>query len=215
MAASPKRLSPADRISAALIVDIAAGLLEPGQRLDEVSLATRFETSRTPVREALTRLVAQKILTAESGRGVRVAIYSVSELAQMFEAMQEIEAVCAKLAAQRLTLLSESEILNQQAAMKKAAIAGDRIAFLKANEAFHQAIYRATQNPYFAELASSFRYRTGPFRAKRYQTKEDLLESIETHDALVKSIIGHIDADSEASLKRRMARSYIETLNVF
>lgn len=210
----PERRTAADRIAEALIDDIAAGLIEPGQRLDEVSLAERFGASRTPVREALARLVAQSILTTSGGRGVRVAAYTKLQLAQMFEAMQEFEAVCARLAAQRLTLLSRAEIASAQQACEDAARVGDRIAFLKANEAFHQAIYRATQNPYVAELASSFRYRTGPFRAKRYRSKDDLLSSIETHAALVQTIFGAGDAESDAALRRRMADGYIEALGV-
>lgn len=206
------RRTVADRIAEALIDDIAAGLIEPGQRLDEVSLAERFGASRTPVREALARLVAQSILTTKGGRGVRVTVYTKPQLAQMFEAMQEFEAICARLAAQRLTLLSRAEITIAQHACEDAARAGDRTAFLRANEAFYQAIYRATQNPYVAELASSFRYRTGPFRAKRYRTQDDLLQSIETHAALVQTIIGASDADFDAALRRRMADGYIETL---
>ncbi|MEO1090923.1 MAG: GntR family transcriptional regulator [Pseudomonadota bacterium] len=206
------RRTTADHIATTLVDDIAAGLLGPGQRLDEVGLAERFGASRTPVREALNRLVAQSILTTSGGRGVRVADYSRLQLAQIFEAMQEMEAVCARLAAQRLTLLSRAEIGSAQRACEDAARAGDRIAFLKANEAFHQAIYRATQNPYVAELAASFRHRTGPFRAKRYRTQDDLLHSIETHAALVRTIFGSSDAESDAALRRRMADDFIATL---
>lgn len=211
--ATGKKKTTADKISEALIEDIAAGLLEPGERLDEVGLATRFNASRTPVREALHRLMAQNILTLsdENGRrrNLQVASYTVSELSQMFEAMEEIEAVCAKMAAQRLNLLSEAAILRQLAAMEEAAQRGARSEFLKANEAFHQAIYRATLNDYIAELASSFRYRTGPFRAKRYRTKADMLDSIEPHRALVDTILGRKTEDVGKDIRRQMARDFL------
>ena len=83
---SPKE-STAKRIESALLDDIAAGQLEPGERLDETRLAERFGVSRTPVREALSRLTAQGVLVSGEKRGVRVAQYSRTELSQMFEAM--------------------------------------------------------------------------------------------------------------------------------
>ena len=150
------------RIAEALTADIAAGLLAPGERLDETRLAERFGTSRTPVREALAALAAHGILVAEPRRGVRVASYTREQLSQMFETMQELEATCARLAAQRLTLLSRSAIETAQAECRAAAGAGDVPRYRQANEAFHKAIYAATQNPYMAGIAAEFRSRTGP-----------------------------------------------------
>lgn len=208
-----ERPTTADRICAALTEEIAAGLIEPGQRLDEVGLAERFEASRTPVREALARLVARHVLTSQPGRGVRVAHYGLDELSSMFEAMQELEDVCARLAARRLTLRAKSDILAAQKRCEEAAMEGDRVAFLKANEAFHQAIYAATQNPYMAEIAASFRNRTGPVRARRYRSQKDMMHSIETHRALVDTIFGRDGAQSGNALKERIAQSYIDALD--
>jgi len=156
------------RIEQALREDIAAGALEPGERLDEVKLTERFGVSRTPVREALTRLTAQGVLAPGEKRGVRVAEYSREELAQMFEAMHEIESACARIASQRLTLLNRAEIEGAQKNCIEAAQAGELNVYLRANEAFHEAIYRATGNPYMAELASDFRRRTGIFFAYKH-----------------------------------------------
>lgn len=210
-----KRRTTADRITDELITDIAAGLLEPGERLDEVSLAERFGASRTPVREALGRLVARRVLVQGEGNGdgrsVRVASYTRAELSQMFEAMEEMEAICAKLAAQRLTLLTESAILEAIDAMERAANEGDRALFLKANEIFHARIYEATQNQYVAEMASTFRYRTGPFRARRYRTRADMLQSIEPHRRLVDIILGKTPAEEGTIIRRQLARDLLVT----
>ncbi|MEO0637694.1 MAG: GntR family transcriptional regulator [Pseudomonadota bacterium] len=210
---SAKRRTTADRITDALIADISAGLLEPGERLDEVSLAQRFGASRTPVREALGRLVARRVLVQGvgngDGRSVRVASYSKAELSQMFEAMEEMEAVCAKLAAQRLNLLTESAILQAMDDMEKAAEDGDRHRFLSCNEVFHARIYEATQNQYVAEMAATFRYRTGPFRARRYKTRADMLQSIEPHRQLVEIILGRTPAEEGTVIRRQLARDML------
>ena len=203
-----------DRIAAALIEEIAAGLLSPGERLDETRLAERFGTSRTPVREALAKMAAQGILVAEPRRGVRVATYTREQLAHMFETMQELEAVCAKLAAQRLTLLSRGALEAAQAECRAAAQEGDVPRYLRANEAFHLAIYAATQNPYMADLAADFRRRTGPFRARKFTSQDDLLTSTEGHDALLAVILGGDAGRAGDDMRAHMAASYLRTLSL-
>lgn len=206
------RLSTGKRIEAALTEEIAAGELAPGTRLDEASLAARFDASRTPVREALGRLTAQGILVEGAKRGVFVAEYSREELAQIFEAMHEIEAACARIAAQRLNLLSKTEIETAQSACIAAAQAGDRAAYLRANEAFHMAIYRATGNPHMAEIASEFRQRTGPFRAKKFATKEDLIASAESHQELINDIFSEDSSQASSGMRDHMATSFLQAL---
>lgn len=206
------KLSTSKRIEAALTEEIAAGELEPGTRLDEASLATRFHASRTPVREALGRLAAQGVLVQGEKRGVFVAQYSREELAQIFEAMHEIEAACARIAAQRLNFLSKTEIETAQTACIAAAESGDRAAYLRANEAFHLAIYRATGNPYMAEIASEFRQRTGPFRAKKFATKDDLIASAQSHQELIDNIFSEDSNIASTGMRDHMATSFLQAL---
>lgn len=208
----PVKISVTKRIEAALMEEIAAGELEPGMRLDEAGLATRFDASRTPVREALTRLTAQGILVEGERRGVFVAKYDREELAQIFEAMHEIEAACARIVSQRLTLLSRTDIQAAQANCIAAAETGDRAAYLRANEGFHMAIYTATGNPYMAEIASEFRRRTGPFRAKKFQTKDDLIASAQSHQDLIDDIFSEDSAAASKGMRSHMTESFLQAL---
>ncbi len=208
------KFSTARRIEQSLLEEISAGELSPGQRLDEAGLATRFGVSRTPVREALSRLTAQGILVQGKKRGVFVAHYSREELSQIFEAMHEIEAACARIAAKRLNFLTRSEIETAQAQCLMAAKAGNRKAYLRANEAFHMAIYEATGNPYMAEIALEFRRRTGPFRAKKFGDREDLLSSAQSHQALIDDIFSGDSATASDGMRDHMTVSFMETLKV-
>ena len=202
------------RIETDLMHDIAAGVLAPGERLDEVKLTERFGVSRTPVREALSRLVAQGVLIPGEKRGVRVAQYTRAELSQIFEAMHEIEIACARIAAQRLTLLARVEIESAQASCVEAANANDRMAYLRANEDLHEAIYRATGNPYMAEIASEFRRRTGPFRAKKFASQDELLASARNHEQLIASIFSEDSDEASDGMRAHMAASFKQTLAV-
>lgn len=206
------RESNAERIEAVLMEEIAAGELMPGARLDETKLANRFGVSRTPVREALSRLIAQGIVVSRDKRGVQVAEYSREQLAQIFEAMHEIETVCARLAAQRLTLLARAEIESAQARCVEAAEQGDFPGYLRANEAFHMAIYRATGNPYIREIATDFRRRTGPFRAKKFANPEDLIASARSHEELLTGIFSEEPDSASQGMRTHMTESFLQVL---
>lgn len=207
-----QRVSTAQRIERALLEEIGAGELTPGQRLDELGLARRFGASRTPVREALMRLAAQGVLAHGEKRGVFVARYSREELSHIFEAMHEIEAACARIAARRLNFLARSEIEAAQANCLSAAESGDRAGYLRANEAFHMAIYKATGNPFMAEIASEFRHRTGPFRARKFSSRDDLLASARSHQALMEDIFSENSATASKGMRDHMTASFMETL---
>ncbi len=213
MAGQAADMTSSQRIAESLIDDISAGRIAPGARLDEHGLAARFGTSRTPVREALARLAARGVLRSEWGRGVFVSDYGKEELSEMLEAMQELEEICSRLAAKRLTLRNEAAILSAHRKCAEAAEAGDLPGFLKANDAFHHAIYEATQNRFVSEIASEFRYRTGPFRAKRFRTKDDMLDSVRLHGSLVKTVLGRADAPPAEALRREVSLKYIEALD--
>src|SRR6187200_2956055 len=76
--------------------------LRLGSALDETDIARRFSVSRTPVREALRQLVASGLVESRAHRGAVVAQPSLDRLTEMFEAMAELEAICAGLAAERM-----------------------------------------------------------------------------------------------------------------
>src|ERR1700730_18146345 len=93
----------AETIRQRLADDILRGVYPPGARLDESGLAKRFELSRTPVREALRQLSSAGLVEMRPRRGAIIALPTDSALAEMFEVMGELEASCARLAAQRMS----------------------------------------------------------------------------------------------------------------
>src|SRR5262245_12112967 len=82
---------------------IVEGEFEDGQRLDEVSLAKRFGVSRTPLREALRMLGGSGLVELIPRRGAFVRHPGIVELVEMFEVMAELEALCGRLAARRIS----------------------------------------------------------------------------------------------------------------
>ncbi|MFJ3958450.1 GntR family transcriptional regulator [Arthrobacter sp. NPDC090010] len=90
-----------DRAYQQLRQDIISWRLEPGTVLAELDQAARLGVSRTPVREALSRLIAEGLATTEGRRGVVVAELSVADLEQLFELRETLESRAAAQAAER------------------------------------------------------------------------------------------------------------------
>ena len=104
------------RLTRLLSDEIVAGRLAPGVRLDEQALADRFGLSRTPVREALGQLAAMGLVEKRPHRGVVVAAFTVERMVHMFEVMAELEAICARLAARRMSIGAKAALDAQHRA---------------------------------------------------------------------------------------------------
>lgn len=83
---------------------------KPDSRLNEGELARHLETSRTPLREALNRLVAEGFLTFRSGQGFFCRSLTPQEIMDLYEARAAIECEAVKLASQRATVEAVLEL---------------------------------------------------------------------------------------------------------
>jgi DNA-binding GntR family transcriptional regulator len=94
------RLRASDLAYARLRTEIIDWTLAPGTPLGEIETSERLGVSRTPLREALSRLVAEGLVTS-SGRTSRVAPLSRRHIVELFELREALEAQAARLAARR------------------------------------------------------------------------------------------------------------------
>lgn len=94
-------MKASDRAYAALRDDIVEWRLTPGTVLGEVEQSERLGVSRTPLREALARLTAEGLASAQRGRGVVVSDISLAHIDELFELREALESKAAALAALR------------------------------------------------------------------------------------------------------------------
>jgi len=183
------RKTLAEELRLRLADEIVRGVLAPGAGLDETELARRFEVSRTPVREALRQLAASGLVEARPHRGAVVALPSAERLLGMFEALCELEALCAALAAERMTAVERRDLEAQHDALGAIVRAGDPQRYHETNEAFHRAIYVGSHNTYLAELTESTRARIAPFSRAQFRTLGRLTRSHEEHERVLLAIL--------------------------
>jgi DNA-binding GntR family transcriptional regulator len=194
-------------IAATLEGEILLGDMAAGSRLDEAALARRFGVSRTPVREALQIVVARALAVRQPYKGVVVSDISAARIDQLFEAMGEIEALCGRFAAQRMTMEERAALLNQHEAMTRLAATGDAAAYEIENTRFHQMIYGGSHNEDFAEMAEAMRMKLSPFRRSQLADAARIARSTAEHGVIVEAIIERDGAAAERALRRHLLRA--------
>ncbi|WP_454616284.1 GntR family transcriptional regulator [Bradyrhizobium cenepequi] len=183
------KITRAEELRLQLADEIVRGALRPGSPLDETEVARRFNVSRTPVREALRQLAASGLVEARAHRGAVVARPSVERLTGMFEAMAELEALCAGLAAERMTATDRYALEAVHEELRVLSYTGNPERFHEVNERFHNTIYAGSHNEYIAEMTLATRVRVQPFRRAQFRNLGRLAKSHAEHDRVVVAIM--------------------------
>jgi DNA-binding GntR family transcriptional regulator len=195
------RQTLAETLRLQLADEIVRGALAPGIALDETELAKRFAVSRTPVREAIRLLAASGLVEAWAHRAAVVARPSPARLAGMFEVMAELEALCAGLAAGRMTSTERRELEAAHDQLRALIHSGDPQRYHEINEAFHGVIYAGAHNEHLAELTLATRVRVSPYRRAQFRNLGRLAKSHVEHDRVVMAVLRG-DRDGAAATMR-------------
>ncbi|MEL7461755.1 MAG: GntR family transcriptional regulator [Pseudomonadota bacterium] len=191
-------------IASNLEEQVLLGEIAAGTRLDEASLARSFGVSRTPIREALQVVVLRGIATRLPYKGVIVSDISPERIDQLFEAMGEIEALCGRFAAQRMTMEERAAVLNQHEAMSNLVRRGDAAAYEAANTEFHQLIYNGSHNESFVEMAEAMRLKLAPFRRSQLADAARMERSDAEHGEIVEALVERDGPAAEKALRRHL-----------
>lgn len=120
--------------------------LKPDARINESALSVQLGTSRTPLREAMNRLVAEGFLTFHSGRGFFCRSLSPSSVMDLYEARVAVETEAVRLVCERATdadLHALIDALEHGVSNSKSA---DHAELLEKDETFHLGLARLSQN---------------------------------------------------------------------
>jgi DNA-binding GntR family transcriptional regulator len=191
----------ADLLRDQLEQDIVMGAFRPGERLDEQSLAARFNVSRTPIREALQQLASAGLVTAQPNRGAFVASLGVRDVVERFEAMAALEGMCGRLAARRIADSERRALIDAHEACAREAARGDADAYYYENERFHNVIYDACHNAFLAEQARLLHKRLKPYRRLQLRLRNRVPASLKEHQAIVEAIVAGDGDRAEQTLK--------------
>ncbi|MCG5219279.1 GntR family transcriptional regulator [Streptosporangium sp. KLBMP 9127] len=142
----------ADSIYDRLREEIFAGDLAPGARLSVPALAERLAVSRSPVREAVFRLVQDRLASEEPRRGAVVAKIGARELAAIYDVREVLEGLAARLAVENSGRRLVTALHDVLAEHERAVRDGDVAAVTEADMRFHALIRQASGNPEVGRL---------------------------------------------------------------
>ena len=194
-------LRRADQIAETLEQLVFAGEFLDGDRLDELKLAEQFHVSRTPIREALQVLVTSGLAEQIPRRGVFVRQPGPVELMEMFETMAEIEGICGRLAATRMTDQDLNALAAANDRCQQAVQDQDIDGYYSENETFHQIIYRGAANGYLEKQALRLQNRLRAYRRMQLRFRGRLKQSMNEH-AEILQYLSDGDADNTARVLR-------------
>ncbi len=194
-----------DTLRETLADEIISGVLAPGTRLDETSLAERFAVSRTPVREALKQLSAAGLVSIQAHRAAEVVIITAERMSEMFEARAELEALCARLCALRMIPLERRRLERLHRRCGDRVRSGDAELYHATNGEFHTAIYQGSHNSVLAEMAGGLRRRLSPFSRAQFRGPGRLASSFSEHDAVVEAILRGDAEEAYRAMHRHVA----------
>jgi DNA-binding GntR family transcriptional regulator len=152
----------ADQAYRRLYQALMTGGLLPEQVLTVRGIAESYGVSLTPVREAIQRLVAERALTIENARTIRVPRLDVETYREILKIRLELEPMAAREAAPLMDNAEMDRLDGVVAAHVAAIKAGQAHQTLTANIDFHLSIYRASRQPVLVGIIESLCLRVGP-----------------------------------------------------
>jgi DNA-binding GntR family transcriptional regulator len=183
-----------------LLLDaIDRGEFPPGARLVESELAERFGVSRTPVRDALSRLETQGVV-ARDARGVAaVASLDYDQLGELYAVRAVLEGFAARMAARHA---SEAEIaLLREMVAEDRACASDAGLLSQANKRFHRQLHRASHNRYLVQMLDGMRRSLALLSSTTLAWPGRGEQSLDEHEAIVAAIAGRDEDGAEAAAR--------------
>lgn len=167
--------------------EILSGALEPGAPLREEALAAACGVSRTPVREALRRLEAERFVQRSDSQRSFVATLSSDDIAEGFALRTMLESHAAARAAERVTPAQIDELADHNAAIGRAVAAPtvDTPTFIEHNRAFHAIVVEAAGSERLAAMLATVVEQPIVLRTARHYDREAVTRSHAEHDELV------------------------------
>lgn len=184
---------------------IDRGELSAGQRLVETELADRLRMSRTPVREALSRLEAQGVV-ARDGRSLRVATLDHDQLGELYEVRGVVEGLAARLAA-RHAAPEEIAVLADMVEADRRMV-GDFHALSLANRRFHRQLHRASHNRYLNQMLEGMRRSLALISTTTLEAPGRGAASLDEHAAIVEAIARRDETAAQSAAEQHISNAY-------
>jgi len=186
---------------------ILRGEFAPAESLSEYVLAAQLSLSRTPVREALTRLEQDGMVHTVAGRGTFVAQLTPHDVMEIYEVREQLESYAARVAAERMDTAGIGELERVIQKMHEGAAAGYANETFETDINLHKSILRATQNNRLIAILATLDDQMHRIRSMWPRTPRWLDGTLAEHESIVESIKKHDPGEAEAAMRKHLRSS--------
>jgi len=201
----PSRQSLRDAAYDAIKHRIITCRFKPGERINELQLSAMLRIGRTPVHQALDRLMLEEMVDVIPRKGVIVKPVILSDILQMVDVRLVNETHCARLAAERADDAEIRELHGIVRQARKAISERNIQAMMTLDRDFHLTLARATKNNEWAELVRKLNERSLRFWYISFTTPDHHNSFQEQHEAIFAAVRDH-----NANGAARAMRTHVE-----
>lgn len=189
---------------------ILSGDLPSGAKIGEEALAEHCGVSRTPIREALSRLEAELLIRRSDTQRSFVADWSLEDVEETFELRGLLESRAARRAAKRISWSQLARLKTHHAAIGEAIYAEtpDTQQFVEHNHLFHGVILEASASAQLTTMLARIIERPIVHRTARNYSFDDLKRSHRQHGELIAAFEQHDPAWAEAVMVSHIRRAF-------
>ncbi len=183
---------------------IIYGELGPGEKLSESELATRLNSSRTPVREALKQLQIEGYVTVAPNRGAFVSKLAREEIEHTYGVLELLEGYAAELAAKNIR---QTELAELKGIQRKMALYVSRRKFrdyMEENGKFHDIIARGSRNHCLLRTITELRSRVYRYHLMSIAVPAYLERYVSDHGRIADSLVHQDSGEARRRMKQHV-----------
>jgi DNA-binding GntR family transcriptional regulator len=184
---------------------IRSGVIQAGDRLDELELAAALDMSRTPVRDALRQLEAERLVEKAPSRGFIVPTMTIDDLVEIYEIREVLEGLAARRAAIRMGQAEIAALRETVERAERARDAGDLTVLWEASNQFHRLLRGGTKNARLPRLLALMLDAHRSLRLHEF-APERVGDAVAEHRAIFEAIAAH-DGDAAERIARDHSRN--------
>lgn len=203
-----KNTSLANQVFAVIEKNILTGVYPAGELITEPKLSAELGVSRTPVREALTKLETERLIR-QTANGMLVLGISEKDVDEMYAVKKSMEPYATGLAVQNMTdeyLEKLKEIIEQQ---EFYVAKGNAEKIKDLDTEFHDVIYEASNSPTLASILSPVHHKLMKFRKVSLQFSNRSTQSVEEHKKIYQAIAKKDESMAKALMLEHVNNAYI------
>ena len=196
----------ADRAYARIRDAILANQLPPGTPLSVPELARQMKISRSPVREAVQRLIYDDLAVHVPYRGAVVASVEVEDLRELYVVRELLEGLAARLATERVTVSDLADLRAIIAAHEDVVDAGDERAHVELDMAYHRLIREIGANTHLNAVLQQIQGKAHLAQHQLWRGPDAPRLALEEHQRVLDAMAAGDAAEAERAAKAHIAR---------